>query len=303
MSRPAVHLVTYATPRFRHRQWFLGASALANEAADHVHAWSPSKVAEAGFSDCAPGIRLDERGSGFWAWKPFIIHHAFTRAKPGDLVFYCDVGRRYPFKQLKFFPGALVGWMASQGQDVLPGLEIPWKGPMCQWTKRDAFIATGMDLPEVHRAIPIQASFSLWRVGPAAKELLEYWLEWSLRRDLISDDPGICGVPELPEFHDHRHDQSLLTLACLKCGIKGVDIGKRLPGIDTQHPCEVATLVDPDSGGKPLVAGRMLELLIWPVQTIESAMRRVVSFGEPLHEPAPLVCEGTNDDLPKSGNP
>jgi hypothetical protein len=68
-----VHLVTYATPRFRHREWILGLSARLAGVADTVTAWTPKRLLGAGFEQRCQGIALSERGSGFWAWKPFII--------------------------------------------------------------------------------------------------------------------------------------------------------------------------------------------------------------------------------------
>lgn len=54
----------------------------------------------AGFEGRCKDIKLSERGSGFWAWKPFIIDAKLREVPDGDLVFYCDVGRLHPFKLL-----------------------------------------------------------------------------------------------------------------------------------------------------------------------------------------------------------
>lgn len=284
---PRVHLVTYATPRFRLRQNLLGWSARLNHVADTVTSWSPKKLRAAGFEARVTHIRLEERGSGFWAWKPFIIETKLREVPDGDLVFYCDVGRGYPFKQLTMTVEPFLEWMEANRQEMLPGMRIPWKGPMSMWTKRDALVFSGMDTVDTHAAIPVQASFSLWRAGTASRELVIEWLNLASRRELISDDPGICGLPELPNFHDHRHDQSLLTLCCLKHGIKGLDIGETMPPIDTKHPSEVARWI---SGGVPSrlpLAGRMLRRLARPFEAVEAGMRRKISFGKPLPDSHP----------------
>jgi hypothetical protein len=286
ISYMRIHLVTYATPRFRLRQWILGWSARANRVVDSVTHWTPEKLLSAGFENRCKGIHLSERGSGFWAWKPFIIDAQLRKVPDGDLIFYCDVGRRYPFKQLSGTIVPFLEWMEVQHQDFMPGLCIPWKGPMSMWTKRDAFALTGIDHPSAHQAIPIQASFSIWRAGAAARAFAAEWLDMSSRRELISDDSSICGIKELPDFHDHRHDQSLLTLCCLKHGIQGIDLGDQMPPIDTQHPSEIACWI---TGGVPnpsQLAGRLLKTLVRPVETMEARLRRKVSFGEPLPEPS-----------------
>jgi len=280
-----VHLVSYATPRFRHRQVILGLSARLNRVADVVHAFSPAKVLKAGFAERCPGLSLSERGSGFWAWKPYIIHKVLSEVPDGDVVFYCDVGRRFPFKQLTGSIRPYLEWMEACGQDVMPGVGIPWKGLMSMWTKRDAFIYADMDHPATHAATPIQASFSFWKASPASRALADGWLDLASRRHLISDDPGTCGVPELPDFHDHRHDQSLLTLCCLKQGIRPLDIGHEMQEIDTQHPSEVSQLVFGGRTPSATLMGRVLSGLVRPLEIVEERLRRKVSFGEPLPEP------------------
>jgi hypothetical protein len=282
---PRIHLVTYATPRFRHRQWILGWSAKANHVVDTVTHWTPEKLLKAGFEERCKDIKLSERGSGFWAWKPFIIQKKLVEVPEGDLVFYCDVGRNYPFKKLKGSLAPLLAWMSTHQQVILPGLRIPWKGPMSMWTKRDAYVFTDMDSPEVHAAIPLQASFSLWTTNETSRAFVAEWLDLASRRALISDDPSACGIPELPDFHDHRHDQSLLTLCCIKHGLKGIDLGNQLPPIDTQHPSEIIRWMSGGKSERESLAGGVLRILAWPLEQIESRLRRKVSFGQPIPEP------------------
>jgi hypothetical protein len=282
-----IHLVTYATPRFRLRQMILGTSGKVNGVVDRVTSWSPEKLLKAGFEERCKGIKLSERGSGFWAWKPFVIDAKLREVPDGDLVFYCDVGRTYPFKQLTGSIVPFLEWMAIHGQTMLPGLSIPWKGPMSMWTKRDAFHFTGMDSPEIHRAIPLQASFSFWTASDVTRAFVAEWMDLASRRALISDDPSSCGIPELPDFHDHRHDQSLLTLCCLKHGLKGLDLGNQMPSFDTQHPSEIARWINGGKLSQIPLAGRMLKVAAWPLETLEARLRRNVSFGQPIPEPPP----------------
>lgn len=238
-----IHLVTYATRRFRHRQILLSWSAYFNHVTDSFTGWTPHKLIKSEFHQVVQDIKLSERGSGFWSWKPYIIADKLSKIPDGDIVFYCDVGRRYPFKELATPIQPMLDWMKSVQQDVLPGVYIPWQGPMSMWTKRDAFHYTEMDREEYWQAIPIQASFSLWCNTPATRTFVGKWLNLAKQRHLISDDPSQCGLPELPDFVEHRHDQALLTLCCLKEGIRGLSIGENLPAFDTQHPDPVSHAV------------------------------------------------------------
>ena len=277
-----IHLVSYATPRFRHRQIILGASARMNEVAATVTSWTPHKLIHAGFEQRCKGISLTERGSGYWAWKPFIILHKLNEVPDGEIVFYCDVGRRFPYKTLDRPLDPFLRWMDENAQDFLPGLAISWRGPLEVWTKRDAFVLTGMDTPEVHAAASVQASFSLWRASAASREFAGQWLDLCSARQLISDDPSQCVLAELPQFHEHRHDQSLLTLCCQKSGARALVMGDQAPPIDTRDPSQVLQLLYDTSPRQLPLRWQCLKALTKVLENSERCLRRFLKFGEPL---------------------
>jgi hypothetical protein len=245
-ERPTVHLVTFATPRFYHRQFLLGLSARVNGVVDTVTAWSPRKLLDAGFQKKVPDISLHERGAGFWSWKPFIIQKRLEEVSDGEIVLYCDVGRIYPFKQLDQHLDPYLRWMENHGQDIMPGIEVPWNGPVSQWTKRDALVALDMDRDRILHSSPIQASFSIWRSGPSARQFVSQWMDLCAQRRLVSDDPSPCGLNEHTGFREHRHDQALLTLLCMKHGLRAITIGAEKPLYDEKHPSEVLKIKWPD---------------------------------------------------------
>ena len=45
-------------------------------------------------------------------------------------------------------------------------------------------------------------------------------LKYAQNENIITDLPNICGLPNYPEFEDHRHDQSILTNLAVKHNIK-----------------------------------------------------------------------------------
>jgi hypothetical protein len=279
-----IHLVSYATPRFRLRQILLGISARINHVADTNTAWNPESLQRAGFESRMADIFLHERGSGFWAWKPFVIDAKLREIPDGDIVLYCDVGRLYPFKLLDQPIAPYLRWMEEKGQDVMPGVYIPWDGAISVWTKRAALVATGMDRPDIHAASPIQASFSIWRAGAKSRDFVDQWLDLCAQRLLISDDPCRDGLAELPSFRGHRHDQALLSLCCLKHRMLGLDIGCKKPTIDVRHPSEVSRLVFGADTKNLSLSGRTLRSTIGLVGRGERALRQKVKFGKPIPE-------------------
>jgi hypothetical protein len=284
-TQSRIHLVTYATGIFLLRQWFLGKSALANKVVDTVTNWTPAKLTAAGFGKRAPEISLRSRGSGYWAWKPFIIEHQLAKVNDGDIVLYCDVGRRNDFKLLDRSLAPFIAWMDEHKQDVMPGVMIPWMGPMSAWTKRDAFVFTNMDTPEAHATTPIQASFSLWRASAESRALATRWMDLCAQARLINDDKSASGLPELPGVIDHRHDQSLLTLCCLSLGVKALDLGKTKPPVDTQYPSKIAEWLFNTAPCEQTNLGKFIKAAVWLPQMIELNLRRIVSIG---HQGPPM---------------
>ncbi len=272
------HLVSYATAKYRHRQIFLSASGVANGVVKMATSWDARKLIAAGFSRLAPGISLSERGSGFWAWKPFIILRALEAAADGDIVLYCDAGRKYPYILLDTPLDPFLSWMDLNGQDIMPGVNIPWNGPMSTWTKHDAFAGTGVDGESVRQAAPIQASFSLWRNQDGTREFVREWLSWCVQRQLVSDDPSIGVRSESPNFKAHRHDQSLLNLGCHKHGITGIDVGSAEPPFNERDPSHVLKHVF-GSERRTTPSGRAIALAARPIQLIEQTLRERIRFG------------------------
>ena len=284
----AIHLVTFASPRFRHRQLLLGWSALANGVTNSVTHWTPRKILVAGFENRCPSIRLSERGSGFYAWKPFIIQKKLTEVPEGDIVFYCDIGRTFPYKLLSGSLQFFLDWMKAHKQSVMPGIQIPWGGPMSMWTKRDAFVSMSMDSTQVYSSSPIQASFSIWVNNLASRDIAKAWMVLSADRQMISDDASKLGLPELPDFREHRHDQSLLSLVCLKRGVMGIDLGPNLPNVDSKHPSEVAKLLS-DKRIEPSLKGKLVEQFGKVIERLEWIIRRWIKFNETQSRPD--VCQ------------
>lgn len=274
-----IHLVSYATAKYRHRQMFLAASGRANGIVAYANSWTQARLTASDFPTLAPDISLSERGSGFWAWKPYIILEALESAPDGDIIFYCDVGRKYPYILLEYKLHPYLEWMDAHSQEIMPGVMIPWNGPMKVWTKRDAFVAMEMDRPEIHAAPPVQASFSLWRAGPASRAFVREWLSWCVRRPMVSDDPSACGLPELPGFRGHRHDQSLMTLCCLKHGIHGIDPGPYEPNFNERDPGQVTGHLF-SSTPAITAAGRLIRLMAAPVQATEQTLRKRMTLGK-----------------------
>jgi hypothetical protein len=57
----------------------------------------------------------------------------------------------------------------------------------------------------------IQAAFSVWIKTNQSLAFRQEWRRYCMDIRIIGDGPTTCGLPTLPGFIDHRHDQSVLT--------------------------------------------------------------------------------------------
>ncbi len=252
-----IRLVSYGTRVYRARQRLLGLSARVAGAVDETSAWGPDRLLQHGFAERCPDIALHERGSGWWTWKPYVILAELKAMRDDDWLVYCDVGRSYPVKLLDRPLTTLLDCCKQRGQGALPGVYIPWFGPMRVWTKRDAFVLTDSDTSEYHEATPIQASFSCWRACKESRSFAEEWLNLCSDRRLVTDDPNTCGRDNLEGFREHRYDQSLLTILCMKKGWQGAELGETRPAYDEKNPAEVARVMgEPSARSTALSAVR-----------------------------------------------
>jgi hypothetical protein len=203
-------LVNYANRRFRSLQQRNAKSALAVGGIDQVCSFAPQDI-DASFASRNRHILDQERGNGYWLWKPYFIRHVLQTLRPDDYLFYCDAGAHFlaPIDPL-------VAVMQRDDQDVLV-FELSL--PEGDWTKRDAFVLLDCDRPEFVQSRQRLASFHLWRNSERARAIVDEWLQAAQDERLSTDTPNQCGLPNHPGFEEHRHDQSLLSLVTKKHGL------------------------------------------------------------------------------------
>jgi hypothetical protein len=142
------------------------------------------------------------RGAGYWLWKPYVILEGLRRAGDGDIVVYMDAGIT-----VRRSLGPLVE-LAQRFDLVL----VENRHPNASYVKRDCFVLTGTDTPACHGAAQLDASVLLLRSTAANREFVETWLGYCADARVLTDAPNECGLPDLPGFVEHRHDQAVLSV-------------------------------------------------------------------------------------------
>jgi hypothetical protein len=213
-------LVSYADDSFRLSQERLVRSA-ARWGLESAGAWTRQRLQRTAFYAEHRAILDRPRGSGYWLWKPFIIGEALAGMEPGDNLVYCDAGMEIVadlqplFEICAHHDGVL---LFAGHYDDFGGR--PVANICARWTKRDCFVGMQCDTPVYHEARLLDASCIVLGKTARAAELVQRWRELCRRPELLTDDPNTCGLPNLPGFRDHRHDQSILSLIAAREGLE-----------------------------------------------------------------------------------
>ena len=145
-------------------------------------------------------------GAGYWVWKPRCILAAMEEAAEDDVIVYADSGG---LLRNSLEPLAAA---ASHHDGVLFWNEYSNR----HYVKRDCFVLTHTDAPRYHEARQLDAAFLAFRNTARTRAFVRLWLDACTDPRLVSDEPNTCGLPNLPGFVGHRHDQSVLTMLFLR---------------------------------------------------------------------------------------
>lgn len=159
---------------------------------------------------------LDQpRGAGYWLWKPFIILMVLRKhLKDGDVLFYADSGSHFVHRA-----DPVIELCQSRRDLPLLLFTLEDEHQNRVWTKRDCFHYLGLDRPDITDAPQILGSFVVCERCPAVIDFIAEWLRCAEDERLLTDLPNTCGLPDYPEFRDHRHDQAILSLLARRDGV------------------------------------------------------------------------------------
>lgn len=194
------------------------------------------------------------RGYGYWSWKPEVMLMALDRIQDGDCLLYIDAGCHLNnlgkqrlleyFKILEQEEIGIVAFKAIQPTEdnsslVYDGRKL-FDQPNYRWIKGDLFDYFGVkDNPSVVNDQAIGATVIFVRKCDRAIRIIREWQQiiWN-HFNLLDDTPSVSA--NLAGFIEHRHDQAIWTLVCLKYRVK------TLSAYEYWYPMKNAKKLKPD---------------------------------------------------------
>lgn len=174
------------------------------------------------------------KGYGYWSWKPEVILMALDRIQDGDCLLYIDAGchlnsrgKQRLLEYLKILEQEETGIVAFKAiQPTEDNSSLVYDGRKLfdqsnyRWIKGDLLDHLGMkDNSSVVYDQAIGAGVIFIKKCDRAIKIVKEWQKiiWH-HFNLLDDTPSVSA--NLAGFIEHRHDQAIWTLLCLKNRIK-----------------------------------------------------------------------------------
>lgn len=207
-------LISFSTPRFRTAQQKLSESA-ENKSFDYIVKYTENDL-DSEFYEKYTNIMIQSRGFGYWLWKPYIIKKELERCNYGDVVCYVDSSNIVLKDSSEFIFDSDESIKLFENKDSNPHGQV-WLNN--QWTKRDCFILMGCDGEKYWNGPQANASYQIYRKDEKSLNFVDELFQYCTDERILTDLSNSI-EDNLPEFSDHRHDQSVLSLLAIKKDIK-----------------------------------------------------------------------------------
>ncbi len=207
-----IYLVTYGDGDVYISNMKVLAESALNNCVDVVYMYRKEHLDEA-FVEKNKKILDKKRGAGYWLWKPYIVLKTLENIPEGAIVIYFDSGIKIVHPLDRFIN-------KLDSNDILLVDNTHTNKP---YMKRDLLKFMNMDNEEVLNQKQLSACMFVVRNTVRSKEFLTKWLEIGELGWTIDDSPS--KEVEYPEFIEHRHDQSILSLLSLQ-NTQGIKVSR-----------------------------------------------------------------------------
>ena len=185
-------------------------SALEVGEVDEHYSYGPNDL-DKEFREKNKDILSRERGNGYWLWKSYIINKTIIeKLNEGDYLIYTDATMIF-MNSSRLFIDFLEKNNASMWMHRLRYKES-------HFTKRDAFILIGVDMPFYSQTNQYMAGIQIYKKSDYTIKFIQEWLYYCQDKRIITDDNNTLGLPNYKRFKENRHDQTVLSLLIKKYG-------------------------------------------------------------------------------------
>jgi len=156
-------------------------------------------------------IKNNERGYGYWVWKPYIIKKTMSMMKQGDKLLYLDCGCEIDIYE----KNDIVYFLKLINSEYIIGSVYPIMEK--KHNKMDLILKLDMLDEKYLISNQHQACAILFLICDKTINIVNEWYDLACCYHNIDDTPSI--TPNLDCFIEHRHDQSIFSILTKKYSI------------------------------------------------------------------------------------
>ena len=155
-------------------------------------------------------IESNSRGYGYYMWKPYVVRRAMKDMNDDDILIYIDAGctiNTYAKKRLEEYVQ-----MVRDSKHGIISFQMSLSSQ--KYTKIELFDFMNVS-QEDRQKNQFVAGILILRKNENTKKIVDEWFRVSHIPEMINDQRSVI---QHPDFIDHRHDQSILSILFYKYG-------------------------------------------------------------------------------------
>jgi hypothetical protein len=218
---PVISFISYGNDKFKESK-----KRILQEATDmgcfngQIKIYTPDDLSE-NFKNKVGSVLNESRGGGYMTWKPYIINDMLSKISDNEYILYADAGCTLQKSGLPRLYEYIKMIASESGKSVLTmqlktGKSVPNKLKLHEkrWTSSAIFDYFNVPIDgEIGNSEQILSGFILCRKSTESVNIIQKWLDVAQTRpDLFTDQYNNESQQKYPEFHENRHDQSILSM-------------------------------------------------------------------------------------------
>lgn len=208
--KPITCFVTFADTKYKKTLDRIHSEARGTKLFDEVYALNEEDLSADFMKKHSKFISENQRGYGYWIWKPQVILQALQRVPDGSIVIYADAGCTFDNSK----SSELSKYISDIDDKGILAFQFQG-GEETGWTKKDTIKQI---FPDMLDSPQIIATAIIFKKCKFSVEFVKEWLSYCEDYHLLDDTESEGG--EISSFNAHRHDQSIFSLMCKKYKIK-----------------------------------------------------------------------------------
>jgi hypothetical protein len=153
-------------------------------------------------------IQNNQKGYGYWIWKPYLIMKTLIDMEDGDILLYCDAGCELDINQ----KSNILNMFEIVKTDLIIGSHT--ENNEIDHCKIDLLAYLSMNNKEILNSIQHQATAICLKKCDTVMDLVKQWYTICCNYHMIDDTRS--SIDEYASFIEHRHDQSVFSLLTKK---------------------------------------------------------------------------------------